>query len=150
MPVWPDIVVTEPDSPDILLAVQVKAGAAGARDVEAPIKDYMVHQSCPIGMLVTPEDTLFFRNPYTGYEVETIQKIGECRTNELVDTMPEKAPVTEQYLVRRVEEWLESLRDGGPRSWPPSAREAIESYVAPVAMSGVVRATGPRWRRTGS
>ena len=147
---WPDIVVTRPDSPEVLLAVQVKAWAAVAHAAEAQIKDYMVHQSCPIGMLVTPEDTRFFRNRYTGYGPEAIQQIGECRTNELLDAMPDKAPLTEPDLVRGVEEWLENLRDGSRRSWPPSAQEAIESYVLPVSMSGVVRATGPRWRRTGS
>jgi hypothetical protein len=59
MPVWPDIVITKPDSPDVLLAIEVKAEVAGARGGEAQIKDYMVHQSCPVGMLVTHEDTFF-------------------------------------------------------------------------------------------
>ena len=150
MPVWPDIVVTKPESPEPLLAIEVKAGSAGTRAAEPQLKKYMVHQSCPIGMLVTPEDTLFFRNRYTGYGPETIQRIGECRTNELLDAMPDKAFVTESYLVRRVEQWLESLSAGSRRSWPSSALEAIDSYVLPVVMSGVVRATGPRWRQTGS
>ena len=150
MPVWPDIVVTKPDSPEVLLAVEVKVGAGGVLVAEAQIKDYMVHQSCPVGMLVTPEDTLFFRNPYTGYESETIQKIGECRTNELVGALPDKALITESYLVPLVEQWLENLPACGHRSWPPFAAEAIESFVLPAATGGIIRAAGPRWRRTGS
>jgi hypothetical protein len=150
MPAGLDIVVTKPDSPEILLAVEVKAGADGAQDAEAQIKDYMVHRSCPGGMLVTSEDTLFFRNLYVGYEPDTIQRIGQCRTNELLGAMPDAALVTESYLVQRVEQWLEDLPGISRRSWPPSALEAIESYVLPLVRSGNIRAAGPRWRRTGS
>ncbi len=147
---WPDIVVTKPDSPEVLLAVEVKNGAGDVLVAETRIKDYMVHQSCPVGMLVTAEDTSFFRNPYTGYEAETIQKIAECRTNELLGGMPDKAAITESYLALRVEQWLESLPASGRRVWPPSVAEAIESLVLPSVAGGIIRATGPRWRRTGS
>jgi hypothetical protein len=99
MPVWPDIVVTNPDSDEVFLAVQVKAGGAGAHLAEWQIKDYMVHQSCPIGMLVTPEDSLFFSESLHGYEPETIQNIGECRTSDLLDA----GSLADPYLVRRVE-----------------------------------------------
>src|SRR5579863_910983 len=110
----------------------------------------MVHQSCPLGMVVMPRDTVFFRNRYTDYGPEAIQRIGECRTSELLGAVPEKLVLTESDLVRRAEQWLESLRDGSRRSWPGSVQETIESYVLPAVVSGVVRATGPRWRRTGS
>ena len=150
MPVWPDIVVTKPDSPEVLLAIEVKAGAGDVLAAEAQIKDYMVHQSCPVGMLVTPEDTIFFRNPYTGYEADTIQEIGECRTNELMGEMPDKTANAESYLVLCVERWLEDLPTASRQSWPPSASEAIESFVLPAVTGGIIRAAGPRWRRTGS
>lgn len=150
MPVWPDIVVTKPDSPEVLLAVEIKASNAVAQAGEAQLRDYMVHQSCPVGMLVTSDDTLFLRNPYTAYAPETIQKIGGCRTSELLGSMPDKALVTEQYLIRRVEQWLENLRASSRKSWPSSALEAMESCVLPAVMSGIIRAAGPRWRRTGS
>jgi hypothetical protein len=150
MPGGPDIVVTKPESPEVLLAVEVKAGIAGVHVAEAQIKHYMVHQSCPVGMLVTVEDTSFFRNPYSGYEAETIQKIAECRTNELLGGMPDKAALTESYLALRVEQWLESLPASGRRAWPPSVAEVIESLVLPSVTGGIIRATGPQWRRTGS
>jgi hypothetical protein len=150
MAMWPDIVVTKLDSPEVLLAVEVKAGIGRLHIAESQIKDYMVHQSCPVGVVVTPEDTLFFRNPYTGYEADTIQRIGECRTNELLGEMPDKTLNTEAYLVLRVEQWLENLPTSGRRSWPPFAAEAIESFVLPAVNGGIIRATGPRWRRTGS
>ncbi len=149
MPVWPDIVVTKIDSPEVLLAVEVKAGAGDLRVAETEIKEYMVHQSCPVGMLVTAEDTSFFRNPYTGYEADTIQKVAECRTDELLGDMGQAVNV-ESYLVQRVEQWLERLHAGGSRSCSPSVLEAIESLVLPAVVAGVTRAAGPRWRRTGS
>jgi hypothetical protein len=150
MPAWPDIVITRTDSPEVLLAVEVKSGLGGLHTAERQIKAYMIHQSCPIGMVVTPDDTLFFRNRYTGYEPDAIQEIGKCRTSELLGAMPDKAMMSESNLVRGVDRWLESLRGGSSRSWPGSTREAMESYVLPAVVSGLVRATGPRWRRTGS
>jgi len=43
MPLWPDIVVTRPDSPEVLLAVEAKAVVADVKSTEAQIKAYMVH-----------------------------------------------------------------------------------------------------------
>ena len=57
--------------------------------------------------------------------------------------------ISESYLLRLVEQWLESLRVGTRRAWPLSAEEAIETCVIPAVLGGIVRATGPRWRRTG-
>ena len=150
MAAWPDIVITRADSPEVLLAVEVKAAGTDAETAEPQIKDYMVHQSCPLGMIVTPRETIFFRNRYTGYGPEAIQRIGECRTSELIEGMPEKPGLSEPDLIRRVDQWLESLQSGNRRSWPGSVQDAMESYVLPAVVSGVARATGPRWRRTGT
>jgi hypothetical protein len=149
MPVWPDIVVAKTDSPEILLAVEVKTGADALQSGEAQIKSYMVHQSCPVGMLVTPVDTLFFRNRYTDYDPEAIQKIGQCLTNELLG-IPSVELISESDLVLRVEQWMENLSTGGRQSWPPSVLDVIGSQVLPLVSGGVIRAAGPRWRRTGS
>jgi hypothetical protein len=149
MPDWPDIVVTKPDSPEVLLAIAVKDGVDDLLVAETQIRSYMVHQSCPVGMLVTPEDTLFFRNAYTGYEADSIQKVAECRTDELLGARQQAVNV-ESYLVLQVEQWLEGLPTGGRRSWPASALEAIESLILPAVAGGIIRAAGPRWRRTGS
>jgi hypothetical protein len=143
-----DIVVTRPDSPEVLLVVEVKGNVADQKSTEASLKSYMVHMSCPVGMLVTPEQVRFYRNRYTDYAPQTIEMIGECPTRELLGTLPRRA-MTESDLEGPVEEWLESLRLGGELSWPSAVREAIESSVLPVVSGGVVRAGGPRWRRAG-
>jgi hypothetical protein len=100
-------------------------------------------------MFVTQEEISFFRNPYTGYQPETIQQIGNCRTTELLKTISGRA-ISEAALIDVVEQWLENLGSHGNHSWPPTAREAIESCVVPAVLEGVVRTTGRRLRRTGS
>jgi hypothetical protein len=147
---WPDIVVTREESPEVLLAIEVRSGDTNILVAESRIKAYMAHQSCPLGMLVTPENTVFFRNRYTGYDTDAIQQIAQCRTSELLGALPDRAVVIEQYLERRVDEWLDSLKSSRRQSWPVEAQEAMETYVLPAILSGVVRATGPRLRRTGS
>jgi hypothetical protein len=116
---------------------------------EAALKAYMVRQSCPAGMFVTPEEVLFFRNRYTGYDLATIQPIGSCRTSDLLDALPGRT-ISETALVQAVEQWLESLETRRDRSWLPAATEAIESCVLPAVIEGVVRATGRRLQRTGA
>jgi hypothetical protein len=148
MPLRPDIVVTRPDSPEVLLVVEVKGNDAGQKSAEAALKSYMVHVNCPVGLLVTPEQVYFYRNRYTDYTPQTIALIGECPTGELLGTFP-AGEAAESYLERLVEEWLEGLRVGSSRSWPSAVREAIESSVLPAVADGIVRAGGPRWRRAG-
>ncbi len=151
MDLWPDIVVESPESPpQALLAVEVKAGATAAGIAETQLKSYMVRQSCPVGVLVTAEKTVFLRNRYTGVDGETVQEIGECRTRELLGIPPDHSALAESYLLQRVEQWLEGIQLGSRKSWPAGAQEAIESFVVPSVIGGVVRAAGPRWSRTGS
>jgi hypothetical protein len=148
MPLRPDIVVTRPDSPEVLLVVEVKGDLADQKTTEAALKSYMVHISCPVGMLVTRKRVRFYRNRYTDYAPQTVEMTGECPTGELLGTL-HRGAVTESDLERSVEQWLESLQAGGYSSWPSAVREAIESSVLPVVSGGVVRAGGPRWRRAG-
>jgi hypothetical protein len=146
MPVSPDIVVTKPDLPEIVLAVEIKLARVPPQVAAAQLKGYMARQSCPLGMLVTPDDTFFLRNPFTGYDAETILNAGECRTKDLLGAVP----ATEEELELRVEQWLESLPAQERRSWPASAQEAMEFLVIPAVTGAIVRAAGPRWRRSGS
>jgi len=78
MRLQPDIVVTRSDSPEVLLVVEVKDRIADMDNAEKALRDYMVHMSCPCGMLVTREQTRFYRNAYTDYEPQTVEMIGMC------------------------------------------------------------------------
>jgi len=104
MPLWPDIVVTRPDSPEVLLAVEVRAAIADVKNAEAQLRAYMTHMSCPVGMLATSEQTRFYRNRYKDYDPQTIEMIGGCATSELLGPMPAKSLATESYLERLVED----------------------------------------------
>lgn len=128
--------------------VEVNADVADPKSTEAALRSYMVQMSCPVGMLVTPEQVRFYRNRYTDYAPQTVEMTGECPTGELLGPLPERAAAVSD-LETRVEEWLESLRIGGGRLWPSAVREAIESSVLPAVSGGIVRAGGPRWRRAG-
>lgn len=150
MTLRPYIVVTKPDSPEVLLVVEIKTRMTDAKDAEEQLKRYMVHMSCPVGMLVSDEQTRFYRNRYIDYKPENVEMIGSCATDELLGPIPKQAIRRESNLEPVVEEWLESLRVGDGRTWPSPVRDAIESSVLPVVVGGVVRAGGPRWRRTGS
>ena len=151
MPLRPDIVVTKPDSPDVLLVVELKTGGGPPEDLEEQLKGYMAHSGCPAGMLVTLDVTRFFRNRYTGYGTESVEIVGECPTSDLFGDFPERVPQRGSFLEERVERWLENLQQGTTQSWPSAVREAVESGVLPAVLGGVIRAGGPRWlRRTGS
>jgi len=145
-----DIVVTKPDSPEVLLVAEIKIGRTEIHRVENQIKTYMTSLSCPVGLLVTPEETRFYRNPFTAYDAETVELIGTCVTSELLGALPPAQLLTESHLEQLVERWLEGLRTTTPTTWPAAVQQAIESSVLPVVLEGVVRAAGPRWRRTGS
>ena len=146
MALQPSIVVTGPDSPKVLLVVNVQGSAADLTGAETDLKVYMARMDCPAGMLVTPEQTRFYRNNYTDYTPQTVELIGECPTIDLLGA-PEK--VAETYLEWFVQEWLEDLSGGARRPWPSTVREAIEFSVVPMVIGSRVSAGGPRWRRTG-
>jgi hypothetical protein len=150
MPFRPDIVITRPDSSEVLLVVEVKRRIADVTNTEAQLKRYMVQISCPVGMLVTDRDTRFYRNSYTGYDEQSVHIIGSCPTGELFGELSGPASLTESELEWHTYDWLESLRGRSSAHWPVSVGEAIESSVLPSVMSGTLGAGGPRWRRTGS
>jgi hypothetical protein len=142
----PDIIVTKPDSPEVLLLAEIKAGTNDVQAAEAQLKEYMVHVGCPVGLLVTSERAKFYRNRYTGYEPQTVETIAECATSELVGPAAEGLSyrTASSYLEHRVEQWLEGLQStAGAASWPPAVREAVEAHILPAVIGGVVRATGP-------
>jgi hypothetical protein len=107
----------------------------------------MVRQQCPAGIFVTAEEALFLRNRYTSYEVDSVQPIASCRTTGLLGIRAEG--ISEAMLLEVVENWLENLGASSARSFPSAAREAIERYVVPAVIEGVVQATGRRLRRAG-
>jgi len=139
----PDIVVVNPQSSEVLLAVEVKGIAAQAS--ADGLKEYMLRQSCPAGILVNPDTILFLTNQYTAFQPSSIESTGTCSTPELLRTARRRQ--TESDLVERVVLWLDTLATAPRVSWPPSVRESIETLVLPAVLNGVLRSTGKRLRR---
>ena len=140
----PDIVVARPESFEVLLAVEVHGIAAQAS--ADGLKEYMVRQNCPAGMLVNSETILFLTNRYTEFQPSAIEQTGACATSELLGQRAGRRQ-TESELVERVVLWLDNLAATPRRSWPPCARESIETLVLPAALNGVLSSTGKRLRR---
>jgi hypothetical protein len=150
MAAGPDIIVSEPETSEALLAIEAKAHNLGVTDPAADLKDYLVGRSCPAGILVTPDTTRFYRNRYTADDATSIDHIGECLTPELLGRMPQGGLLTEERLVELTHQWLEDLRGSARESWPPSVADAIGFLVLPALTCGLVGSTGRRWRPTGS
>jgi hypothetical protein len=142
----PDIVVAKRESYEVLLAVEVKGIAA--QDSAEGLKEYMVRQNCPAGILVNPETVLFLTNRYTDFKPSSIEQTGACTTPELLGQTAGRRQ-TEADMVERVLLWLDTLAAAPRMSWPPCARESIETLVLPAVLNGVVRSTGKRLRRAG-
>jgi hypothetical protein len=140
----PDIVVGMPESSEVLLAVEVK-GVAAQPSADG-LKEYMVRQNCPAGLLVTPETILFLTNRYTEFQPSSIEQTGTCATLELLGRTAGRRQ-TESDMVERVVLWLDTLAAAPRRSWPQCARESIETLVLPAVLNGVLRSTGKRLRR---
>ncbi|HEX4134792.1 MAG TPA: hypothetical protein VHY84_09305 [Bryobacteraceae bacterium] len=140
----PDVVVGKPESSEVLLAVEVKSVAAQA-SVDG-LKEYMVRQNCPAGVLVSPETILFLTNRYTEFQPSSIEQTGTCATSELLGQTAGRRQ-TESDLVERVVLWLDTLAAAPRSSWPPCARESIETLVLPAVLNGVLRSAGKRLRR---
>jgi hypothetical protein len=141
MPFSPDIVVTEPGSSHVLLIVEAKTNEAPAQ-TEAKLKQYMWEMSCPVGLFASPRIIVLYRNRFTGYSNESVQKLGEFPS-------PPSWSVFEGHksteFETRVQNWLEKLsKNAKTAEIPKETREALWEYVLPSLMSGEIHAAGPR------
>jgi len=154
----PDIAVGRPESSELLLAVEVKSIAA--QDSADGLKEYMVRQNCPAGMLVTPETILFLTNRYTEFQPSSIEQTGTCATSELLGQTVGRRQ-TEPDMVERVcgsTLWLprrggrgQRTHENPSRRWSsggPERRSALDGKAA--AARQLNRCVTYLWKATGS
>jgi hypothetical protein len=142
MPFNPDIVVTESDSSQVLLIVEAKATSSPAQS-ESQLKRYMWEMSCPVGLLASPRIIYLYRNRFTGYSDDSIQKLGEFPSPGGWSVF-EKGKSGGQFEAR-VQSWLEKLgRNGKDPETPSETEEALSEYVLPSLLNGRIHAAGPR------
>lgn len=148
----PDIIVTERDSSQVALVVEVQRGARDVESAENQLKHYMFGMRCPVGLVLTPETLRLYVDTYNSYGVSSIENVGEFSIAGILDPelsgpAPDKPDAAHEFrLQAEVQAWLERLAEGGELSnLTADLREALEEHVLPALAQGEVRAAGPRW-----
>lgn len=151
-----DILVTASDSPQILLAIEVKIAVRDLAEAASPLKRYMVGMGVPAGLLVTANRIVIYRNYYLSESEDSVKQ------TKVID-LPKFDPRLSRYLTppsetdnqkpaeralifeENVQSWLEHLRlPESSHDLPSELKEAFGDYVLPVLNQGVIRAAHPR------
>src|SRR5436305_3357344 len=146
---YPDILVTSADSPQTLIAVEARLDRKALENAIPRLRHYMVKMSCPVGLLILPDELYIYRNRYTGTEENAIEQIGRYKVEafqQFVGIAAEHVSKARGRLFESyVQQWLEHLpKSDDIRRLAPDLKDALETYVVPALESGVVRAAGPR------
>src|SRR5438270_1674383 len=110
----PDIIVTSTDSPRVLIAVAALQHNTAMESATHQLRHYMVKMSCPVGLLVLPEDLYIYRNRYTGADEKAIDEIGHYQLGNVFQMFANlssaKTPEAKEDLFESyVQDWLEHL-----------------------------------------
>lgn len=151
----PDIIVTNPDTQELALVVEVRADLGDLEAAEQQLRRYMFGMRSPVGMLVTNDLLRLYRDRHTEYGEASVEFVGEYEIANML--APELAALRRGGAAARgfelenaVQAWLERLTWPSERALVPQPlRAAIEEHVLPALEQGDVRAAGPR-RRTGT
>ena len=153
MPFSPDIVVTTEDAPGMLLIVETKLSSKDLSQDESQLKSYMYHVRCPIGLFITPEEIVVYRDTYTTLSEKSVRRVGTfpAPKNWAVFKATDRPSIRNigrsSLFEENVRAWLEQLRSSPPdyaKEIPEETREALVDYVVPALSQGIVRAGGPR------
>jgi hypothetical protein len=138
----PDIIVSGPDGLEIALVVEVKMSVRDLEVSEQQLKRFMAGMGCPVGLLVTPEQVLLYRDEYLSSSEDSITKVGEFDAKHILNF-----PRAENALAFEgsVQSWLESMStESGLRQLSPELRTAAQRYIVPAISQGTIRAAHPR------
>jgi hypothetical protein len=144
MPFYPDIVVTEPGSSHALLVVEAKVGKTTAAS-ESQLRHYMWEMSCPVGLLVSPREIFLYRNLFTGYSDDSVERVGTFPAPSSWREFSGRD--SEVEFERRVQKWLERLTSERPTDLSREAADALQQLVIPGLLHGDIHASGPRVSR---
>ena len=107
----------------------------------------MLQLGCRLGLLVSPERMRVYRDRLTSYSDDSIERVGDFETRELIDFRGSET-VDEIAFENTIQNWLENLSSSVvSRVKNPKAREIMGHYILPAVETGIVRATGPRTAR---
>src|SRR5580700_10437488 len=142
----PGIIVTDPDTSEIAMVVEVKTDVRSLDTSERQLKRFMSAMGCPVGLLVTPRLLRLYHDQYTSLSEDSIALAGEFDVGNILHFEPAgKGRQDEFDLERVVQSWLQSLAtESGLRELPADLRRAALFYIVPAISQGSVRAGHPR------
>ncbi len=132
------------------MAVEARLDSKALEIAAKQMRHYMLKMSCPVGLLILPDEILIYRNRFTGSEEKSIDQIGRYKLGNAFQrfkiTSEERSPSAKGRLFESfVQKWLEHLpKSDDIKQLSPELKEALEAYVLPALESGTVRASGPR------
>jgi hypothetical protein len=140
----PDIIVTVAEGSEISLVAEVKTSL---RDLEASklqLKKFMAGMRCPVGLLVTPERLLLFRDRYLSSSTDSIAEIGEFDVKGVLNFKLRPGPAQSLKFEQLVQSWLERLAtESGLCDLPPGLRRVVQLDILPAISQSPVRAGHP-------
>jgi hypothetical protein len=135
----------------MLLIVETKLSSQDRSRDESQLKSYMLHMRCPIGLFVTPEEIVVFRDSYTAHSEQSVRRVGAFPAPKNWTIFKTSPSTKNAGLALRFEEnvkvWLERLRSSPSdyvQEFPKETQTVLIDYVIPALSEGIVRAGGPR------
>ena len=154
----PDLVVTARDSTEPYVVVEVKLDRDSLLAAEEPMREYMVRNNFALGMLVAPGEMRLYRNRFSSYESDGVERIGVYPFDGLAAALSdERLGSTSESAARRtahrlaailetaVEHWLQTLPHADLSGANPELRRVLQQEFAPYVRDGVVRAAHQRF-----
>jgi hypothetical protein len=143
MPEGIDIIVRSSDSTDVKLVVETKLAVRDLAAVEYQLKSSMLHLSCPVGLIVTPEKMWAYADRYLSSDITSILTLGEFGISHL---LPDTSKANERRFENTVQQWLEALPRTATRERVADEKlwDVLTKYILPAVETGDVRAAAPR------
>lgn len=147
MPANIDIIVRSADSTETKLLVETKLRFADLARVEEQLKSAMLEVSCPVGIIVTPEQMWVYADEYTSTGPASIHLVGEFAISNLLRYKAAGSAAQGRDFESFVQHWLETLPQTATRARISDARlwDTLNRFVLPAIESGEVRAAAPRY-----
>ena len=138
MPFAADVVVMDPNVPDVRLVAEVKWAIVDIGGAEEQLKNYMLDRKCSLGLLVTTDRIRLYHDTFEDFTPASIELVGDYSTSELLDL--DEVPKDERALENAVREWLERLASGWPSALPRTdkLRIPVLEYIVPEVAEGRV------------
>ena len=145
----PDIVVTDRgDYAERFIVVEVKMSAASLDSVDDELRGYMVRNNYLLGVLVAPGEIRLYRNRYSSYEADSVERIGVyaiAEFDQFSSTLVTNRADEMARLETAVQDWIERLPlETTLKELDEPLRSVLAEEFAPYVRSGEVRAAHHR------